>query len=81
MADSPITVHPLSVGWSALARRLSVAAGALAALLSLLARTPVWVASARGLAAFLAVVIAARLAGRLLVWLLEEEGGPPLAQG
>ena len=46
--------------WYALATRLAVAAGTLAAIISLMQHTPVWVASLRGAIAFFIVRTVAR---------------------
>ena len=74
MADSPITVHSASVRLTALGRRLAVLGGASAALVSLFHDAPAWVASLRGLAAFLAVVLVTRWAARWLSWSLAGDG-------
>ena len=50
----------LHQAWHALATRLAVAAGTLAALISLMQHTPVWVASLRGAIAFFIVRMVAR---------------------
>ncbi len=67
MTDRPITAHPLAAAWLALGRRLAVAGGALAALLSLFFDTPVWVASLRGALAWLAITAVVRLCAHLQV--------------
>jgi len=50
----------LHQAWHALATRLAVAAGTLAAIISLMQHTPVWVASLRGAIAFFIVRTVAR---------------------
>ncbi len=60
MADRSSGAVPLHPAWHALASRSSVAVGALVALISLLEHTPAWVASLRGLIAFVLVRWAAR---------------------
>lgn len=66
MTDSRTTAHALGRTWIAVGRRLAVAAGALAALLSLQAHAPVWVASLRGGLTLVAVLLLARLSRALL---------------
>ncbi|HVS09621.1 MAG TPA: hypothetical protein VMS76_07075 [Planctomycetota bacterium] len=66
MTDSRTTAHALGRAWLALGRRLAVAAGALAGLLSLHAHAPVWVASLRGGLTFIAVLLLAKLSRALL---------------
>jgi len=61
MTDTSITAHPLSAAWLAFGRRAAVVGGALAALVSLFFHTPVWVASLRGAAAWLALRVLVRL--------------------
>jgi hypothetical protein len=67
MTDRPITAHPLAAAWLAVGRRLAVAGGALAALLSLFFDTPVWVASLRGALAWVAILALVRLCAHLQV--------------
>ncbi|MBM3986367.1 MAG: hypothetical protein FJ294_00225 [Planctomycetes bacterium] len=67
MTEKPITAHPLAAAWTALGRRLAVAGAALAALLSLLTDTPVWVASLRGALTWFAITAVVRLCARLQV--------------
>jgi len=60
MTDRGSGVLSLDPAWHALASRSCVVIAALVALVSLFEDTPVWVASLRGLAAFLVVRWAAR---------------------
>ena len=69
-------MHSIVSTWLALGRRLAAAAGALVALLSLLARAPAWVACARGAAAIAAVLVAVRLSRALLAFSLEPASAP-----
>jgi len=78
MTDSSITAHSLAALWLALGRRLAVAAGALAALVSLFADAPVWVAALRGTLT-LAAVLATVRAGRAL--LARSAAAGPAARG
>jgi hypothetical protein len=66
MVDRGITAHPVASGLAALGRRVAVASGALAALVSLLVDAPPWVASARGAATALAVLVTVRVASAIL---------------
>lgn len=66
MTETLITAHKLLTTWFALGKRGAVAAGALAALVSLLHDAPLWVATLRG-AAVWAAVLALACAGR--AWL------------
>ena len=54
--------------WSDLGRQFAVLAGMVTALMSLVAGCPLWVASIRGAAAILGVVLIVHLIGRLIVW-------------
>ena len=67
MVDRAITAHPLGLAWLALASRVAVAAGALAALVSLIYDTPLWVASLRGALTWLSLVVLARASRALMV--------------
>lgn len=58
----------LGIVWSEWERRLSVAAGALVAFLSLLQDCPVWVSCARGLGALVVVGFVGRSLSRLIAW-------------
>jgi len=62
VVDTRITAHSLEGDLASSGRRVAVAAGALAALVSLLVDAPVWVASARGAATLLAVLFILRIA-------------------
>ncbi len=62
MVDIRTTAHSIESGLVTFGRRVAVASGALAALVSLLADAPVWVASARGGATVLAVLLILRIA-------------------
>jgi hypothetical protein len=66
MVDRAITAHSVERGLAALGRRVAVAAGALAALVSLLVDAPVWVASVRGAATATCVLVVVRLASAFL---------------
>lgn len=57
------SLHP---AWHAVAKRSSVAAGALVALIALYEHTPVWVAVVRGAITFTLVLLAARAGLKLL---------------
>ena len=61
--DSSFEDSSLTSVWRALTSRLAVAVGATTALLSLIANTPVWVASLRGVVAWLALVLIAKCFG------------------
>ena len=61
MLDKGSGESSLQSSWRAITRRLAVAAGSLAALLSLLHHVPVSVASLRGGAAWLLVLVLSRL--------------------
>lgn len=61
--DSSYEDSSLTSVWRALTSRLAVAVGATTALLSLIADTPVWVASLRGVVAWLALVLIAKCFG------------------
>jgi hypothetical protein len=78
MADTPITVHPLSASWLALGGRCAAAGGALCALLSLWFDAPVWVASLRGAALWLALRWLVRLTASAALATLDsdEEASP-----
>lgn len=67
MVDRAITAHPLAAAWLGLSRRVAVAAGALAALVSLIFDTPVWVASLRGAGTWFAVLVLAHVSRSALV--------------
>lgn len=62
MVDTESTAQPVVHLLQALGRRVAVGSGALVALVSLLVRTPVWVASVRGAGTTLAVLLVLRLA-------------------
>lgn len=62
MVDSGITANSLADAWTGFGRRIAVAAAALIGLVSLLAHAPVWLASLRGAATFVALAATARLA-------------------
>ena len=79
MVDRAITAHPLGIAWLALAKRIAVAAGALAALVSLIYDTPLWVASLRGALTWLALVVLARVSRTLLVMSLRSAPTKPAA--
>jgi len=66
MVDRAITAHSVERGMATLGRRVAVAAGALAALVSLLVDAPVRVASARGAATAICVLLVVRLATAFL---------------
>jgi hypothetical protein len=66
MVDRAITAHSIERGLAALGRRIAVAAGALAALVSLLVDAPVWVASARGGVTAICVLLVVRVASAFL---------------
>jgi hypothetical protein len=66
MVDTGITAQRLSATWLALGRRTAAAAGASAALVSLIYDTPLWVASLRGTLVWVSVLVLAR-AGRAWV--------------
>jgi len=74
VVDTRTTAHSLGRDLVALGRRTAVAAGALAALVSLLVDAPVWVASARGAATVLAVLLVLRVATPFLE--AGDEAGP-----
>jgi hypothetical protein len=59
--DKPSGEFSLQSAWRPLARRVAVAAGAFAALVSLLNHVPVSVAAMRGAAAFAAVLVIAKV--------------------
>ena len=81
MADRAITAHPLGLAWLALAKRVAVAGGALAALVSLIYDAPPWVACARGALTWLALVLLARVSRTLLVLSLRSAPTTPAAGG
>ena len=60
-ADSHSAEFPLESLWSAIANRAAVGLGAVTALASLVAGTPVWVASLRGAAAWFGVLVISRV--------------------
>ena len=62
MVDTSHTAQSVGLSFVLVGRRVAVGAGALIALVSLLADTPVWVASARGAVTALAVLLVVRLA-------------------
>ena len=66
MVDTESTAQPVVPALYALGRRVAVGSGALVALVSLLVRTPVWVASVRGAGTMLAVLLVLRLAAASL---------------
>lgn len=66
MSDIGPEAFPLRTSWQAFGHRAAAAAGALTALTSLAGHTPLWVACARGGAAWLAVSVVARASGWLL---------------
>lgn len=77
MTDTPITEHPLSAAWLAIGRRLAVAGGSLAALISLFFDAPVWVASLRGALAWLAVRVLVRLCAHAQLASIGPTSPPP----
>jgi hypothetical protein len=77
VTDRGITAHPLSAAWLALGRRAAVAAGALAALVSLWFHTPVWVASLRGAAAWFVVRVLVRLTAEAQLASIGDDSEPP----
>jgi uncharacterized membrane protein len=66
VVDTESTAQPVVPALHALGRRVAVGSGALVALVSLLVRTPVWVASVRGAGTTLAVLLVLRLAAASL---------------
>lgn len=60
-ADSHSAELPLESLWSALSSRAAVGLGAATALASLIAGTPVWVASLRGAIAWFGVLLISRV--------------------
>jgi len=82
MAESSITTHPLSAAWLVLGRRLAAAGGAFCALLSLFFDAPVWVASLRGAAVWLALRWLVRLCAHAAVASIgtESDHTPPNPQ-
>jgi hypothetical protein len=77
MTDKDITAHPLSAAWLALGRRLAVAGGASAALLSLFFDAPVWVASLRGGLTWLALRAIVRLTAHAQLASIGDDEPPP----
>lgn len=73
MTDSRSRTESLEETWSALGRSLAVAAGALAAFLSLLHHVPVWIASLRGAISFFAVALVCRATRSVLAWMHAQE--------
>jgi type IV secretory pathway TrbD component len=62
VVDTRTTALSVENGLTTFGRRVAVASGALAAIVSLLVDAPVWVASARGAATVLAVLLILRMA-------------------
>ena len=62
-ADSHSAEFPLESLWSAISNRAAVGLGAVTALASLVAGTPVWVASLRGAGAWFGVLAISRVFG------------------
>lgn len=65
MTDKSLTAHPLAAAWLAFGGRCAAAGGAFCALLSLWFDAPVWVASLRGAAVWLALRWLIRLSAHL----------------
>lgn len=68
MVDSQAPAHSLALAWVSLGRRIAAASGALAALVALLQDVNLWMASLRGGATCLAVLVLVRLARAALEW-------------
>lgn len=77
MTDTRITTHPLTAAWLALGSRASVAGGAFAALVSLCFDAPVWAATLRGAAAWLALRVIVRVTAHAQLASIEGEERPP----
>jgi hypothetical protein len=76
MTDTRITTHPLTAAWLALGRRAAVAGGASAALVSLLFDAPVWTATLRGAAAWLALCVIVRVTAHAQLASIGDEERP-----
>jgi hypothetical protein len=74
MLDKGSGESPLQSSWRAITRRLAVAAGSFAALLSLLHHVPVSIASLRGGAAWLVVLALSRVGWFALERTLDLDG-------
>lgn len=68
MVDTSHAASGLITVWTDLGRRLAVVAGLCAALVSLIADCPLWVASARGAVTTLVLATLAHGIARLLAW-------------
>jgi hypothetical protein len=68
MVDTSHAALDLITVWTDFGRRLAVVAGLCAALVSLIADCPLWVASARGAVTTLVMVLLAHGIARLLAW-------------
>lgn len=77
MVDTGNTARSADEPWLGFGRRLAVAAGALAALVSLLVGAPLSVASLRGALTCAGVWAVARAGGRLLALVGASPGTPP----
>jgi hypothetical protein len=77
MTDTRITAHPLTAAWLALGRRVAVAGGAFAALLSLYFDAPVWVATLRGAVAWLVLRGIVRVTAHAQLASMDREEPPP----
>ena len=75
MVDSQAPAHSLALAWASLGRRIAAASGALAALVALLQDVNLWMASLRGAATCLAVLVLVRLARAALEWSGREDAG------
>ncbi len=67
-----MTVPSVEIAWLSIGKRIAVASGAAVGLGSLLVNAPVWVASLRGAATVVAVLLVARYGLRLTTWAMKE---------
>jgi hypothetical protein len=77
MTDTRITAHPLTAAWLAFGRRVAVAGGAFAALLSLCFDAPVWIATLRGAVAWLVLRGIVRVTAHAQLASMDREEPPP----